>query len=126
MLGKAAISLCKTLSLPSFWLLLPETNFKHKVTSVSKKLWQYWHCHCDSIMNFLANSYFIFQISCAKTFKIRYTRCQHNNLIKRYSYNYWKIMFHRFISFCQFHVTCKKPETEKFVFYIIAFDPINS
>ena len=33
----------------------------------------------------LANSTFILQISHAKTFKMRYTRCQNNNLIRRYS-----------------------------------------
>ena len=37
------------------------------LNSVSKKLEKYWHCNFS--MNILANSYFIFQISHAKTFK---------------------------------------------------------
>ena len=42
---------------------------KQQLTSVSKKLWQNWHCHCDFSMIFLANSYFIFQVSRDTTFK---------------------------------------------------------
>ena len=36
-----------------------------------------------------------------------------------------KIMFHKFISFCQFHVTCKKTDMEKIVFCFIAFEPMK-
>ena len=35
-----------------------------------KKLGQHWHCHCVFCMNFLSDSYFIFQISHGKTFKM--------------------------------------------------------
>ena len=45
----------------------------------------YVNCNCDCIMAFLANSTFILQISHAKTFKMRYTRCRNSNLIRRYS-----------------------------------------
>ena len=45
----------------------------------------YVNCNCDCIMAFLANSTFILQISHAKTFKMRYTRCWNNNFIWRYS-----------------------------------------
>ena len=37
------------------------------------------------MMAFLANSNFILQISHAKTFKMRYTRCRYNNLIRKKS-----------------------------------------
>ena len=36
-------------------------------------------------MTFLANPHFILQISHAKTFEMRYTRCRNNDLIRRYS-----------------------------------------
>ena len=36
-----------------------------------------WHCHCDFIMNFLTNSYFILKISHAKAFKMRYAIYQY-------------------------------------------------
>jgi hypothetical protein len=36
-------------------------------------------------MTFLANSNLILQISHAKTFKMRYTRCGYNNLMGKYS-----------------------------------------
>ena len=42
----------------------------------------YVNCNCDCNR---ANSTFILQISHAKTFKMRYTRCQFNNPIQRYS-----------------------------------------
>ena len=85
-----------------------------KIKSESKKPGQHWHCNCDFGMNFLANSYFKYQISHDKTFKMRYNRCLYNNLLERYSWNCLKIRFHRFISFCQFHVTFKKSDMEKF------------
>jgi hypothetical protein len=34
----------------------------------------YISCHCDSIIDFLANSYFIVQIYHAKSFKMKYIR----------------------------------------------------
>ena len=36
-------------------------------------------------MTLLANPHFILQISHAKTFKIKYTRCPYNNIIQKYS-----------------------------------------
>ena len=35
-------------------------------------------------MNFSANPHFILQISHAKTFKMKYTRCPYNNIIQHY------------------------------------------
>ena len=46
-----------------------------QLTSVSKNPGQHLHCNCDFNLNFLANYYFIFQISHAKTFTMRHTRC---------------------------------------------------
>ena len=40
---------------------------------------------CDFIMTFWANPHFIFQISHAKTFKMKYARCPYNNIIQKYS-----------------------------------------
>ena len=53
-----------------------------------------WHCHCDFIMNFLANSYFILKNWQAKFFKMRYTRCQDKNYFQRCTQKEWKITFH--------------------------------
>ena len=50
-----------------------------KIKSESKKPGQHWHCNCDFGMNFLANSYFKYQISHDKTFKMRYTKDQLNS-----------------------------------------------
>ena len=40
------------------------------------------NCHCDSIIDFLANSYFIVQIYHAKTFKMKYIRSLYLNFFK--------------------------------------------
>jgi hypothetical protein len=57
-----------------------------------KKLGQRWHCHCYFSMNFLANSYFVFQISHAKTFETRYTRYLYISFIWKYSWKCLKIV----------------------------------
>ena len=40
------------------------------------------NCHCDSIIDFLANSYFIVQIYHAKSFKMKYFRSLYLNFLK--------------------------------------------
>ena len=55
------------------------------VTSDLKKFEPYIDCLCDFIMTFLSNPQFIMQISHAKTFKMKYTRCPYNKIIQKYS-----------------------------------------
>ena len=59
-----------------FWKYAKKKKQKNKKTK--KKLGQHWHSHCNFSMNSMANSYFIFQISHAKTFKMWHTRCTQN------------------------------------------------
>ena len=42
------------------------------------------YCHCASIIDFLANSYFIVQIYHAKSFKTKYVRSLYFNFLLRY------------------------------------------
>ena len=43
------------------------------------------NCHCDSIIDFFANSYIIVQIYHAKSFKMKYIRSLYLNFLFRYS-----------------------------------------
>ena len=45
----------------------------------------------DSIINFLAKTYFIVQIYHAKSFKMKYIRSPYLNLLLRYSYRHLKV-----------------------------------
>ena len=74
---------------------------------------------------FLANSNFILQMAQAKTFKMRYNRCQYNNYIQVYSWNARKKAFHGFTRFANF-VNFKKPMKSYFpAFLWISIDQIT-
>ena len=55
------------------------------LNSDSKKFEPYINCLSGLIMTFFANPHFILQISYAKTFKMKYTGCQYDNIIQKYS-----------------------------------------
>ena len=78
--------------------VLNEIIFKKYAESLKKIVGAVCHCQCDYSMMFLANSNvhsnFILQISHAKTFKMRYTKCPLNNFTQRCSSKCWKITFH--------------------------------
>ncbi len=64
-------------------------------------------------MNFLANSYFILQISHAKSFEMMHTRCLYSNHIQVYFQNAPKKAFHGFTRFANF-VSFQKPMKSNF------------
>ena len=51
------------------------------------------NCHCDSIIDFLANSYFIVQIYHEKSFKMKYSMSLYLNFLFEYSYKCLKACY---------------------------------
>ena len=61
------------------------------------------NCHCDSIIDFLSNSYFIVQIYHAKSFKMKYIRSLYLNFLLRYlkrHFNVHKTLISIFLQKC--------------------------
>ena len=65
------------------WLILGKTALFYSIVTIYLGL-------RPRIMTFFANTHFILQISNAKSFKMKYTRCPYNNIIQKYSKSHKK------------------------------------